>query len=409
MSIMNCRFCGKMLTHRFADLGLSPLSNEYVSNENIMKGQIFYPLYVSVCDECLLVQAIEFSKPENIFSDYKYFSSFSRSWLEHCKLFVDMIVPYLGLTKNSKVVEIACNDGYLLQYFKPYDISPIGVEPAENVAAEAKKKGIEVVVDFFGRDMAIKFAEKHGKADLIIANNVFAHVPDINGFVEGLKLLLSPHGVITLEFPHILKLIKYNQFDTIYHEHFSYFSIITVQKILESHDLNLIKIEELETHGGSVRVYATHAGAGVNEDGSISRLIATEKDAALDDVSTYIRFNDTVRKIKRVSLKKLSEMKDCGKSIAAFGAAAKGNTFLNYCGIGRDFIDYVVDSNPHKQVYYLPGTHIPIVNKSEIFRTKPDYIMILPWNLKEEIANELKETRSWGCKLITMIPEFELL
>lgn len=409
MNNIACRFCGKPLNHTFADLGLSPLSNEYISQDDVMKGQHFYPLIVNVCDDCFLVQAIEFTKPQDIFSDYKYFSSYSKSWLAHCNAYVDMIVPYLGLNSQSVVTEVACNDGYLLQYFKPYGISVHGVEPSANVADAAREKGIHVVTDFFNASLAPSLIESYGKSDLIICNNVLAHVPDINGFVEGLKLILSENGTITLEFPHILKLIKYNQFDTIYHEHFSYFSIMTVEKIFEAHDLKIVKVEELETHGGSVRVYAAHAeNDRISIDASVSKILNQEEDAKLNSITTYTDFDFTIKKIKRDSLKKLVEIKEYGKSIAAFGAAAKGNTFLNYCGVGKDFIDYVVDSNPHKQGLYLPGTRIPILSKSEISKTKPDYIIILPWNLSAEIEEEIKFAREWGCKFITFIPDIKI-
>jgi len=405
MSKTNCRFCGKSLSHVFADLGLSPLSNEYIAKEDLNKGQYFYPLKVNVCDACFMVQAMEFSKPEDIFSEYKYFSSYSKSWLKHCKEYVDMIIPLLSLDKNSSVVEIACNDGYLLQYFQQYHIPVYGIEPAENVASEACKKGIDVISEFFNDKLAASLLEKHNRADLIIGNNVLAHVPDINGFVEGLRVLLSSKGSITMEFPHLLNLMRFDQFDTIYHEHYSYFSLIAVRRIFEAHKLKITKAEELDTHGGSLRIYATHIDNDVIIDDSVRQILESEKNYGLDNIKTYTDFNNRIMKIKRDSIRVLSDIKDQGKQIAAFGAAAKGNTFLNYCGIGRDFIDYVVDSSRHKQGLYLPGTLIPIVGKDEILKRRPDYIIILPWNLSAEIEEEVKAARKWGCKLITFIPE----
>ncbi|MDR2579702.1 MAG: class I SAM-dependent methyltransferase [Fibromonadaceae bacterium] len=404
----HCRFCSKELKYTFADLGLSPLSNEYVSESNLVRSQCYNPLVVKVCDNCFLAQALDFIKPEEIFSDYKYFSSFSTSWLKHCEAYVSMIIEKLSLDKNSLVTEIACNDGYLLQYFKPHGIQVYGVEPAETVALEARKKGIDVEVTFFEKKCALGLVEKRGKSNLIIGNNVFAHVPDINSFVDGLSILLAPNGTITLEFPHILKLIGYNQFDTIYHEHFSYFSIIAVNKIFEAHNLKIINIEELETHGGSVRIYVVHKDSEVLIDKSVEQILANERNAALDKIETYLTFNKQIQKIKFDSLKFLIEAKEQKKSIAAYGAAAKGNTFLNYCGIGKDFIDYVVDANIHKQGNFLPGTHIPIVGKDELLKSKPDYVIILPWNLKSEIIEAISFIRDWNGKFVTFIPNLEV-
>jgi len=409
MESIKCRFCGTELRHILADLGLSPLSNEYLSPEDSTKGQYFYPLMVHVCEKCYLVQAMEFRKPETIFTNYKYFSSFSKSWLEHCKKYVDMIVPFLNLGANSLVTEIACNDGYLLQYFKPYGISVYGVEPSANVAAEARKRGIEVEVSFFGNDLAAEQVKMRGKSDLIIGNNVLAHVPDINGFVEGLQILLAGDGIVTLEFPHLLKLMQYNQFDTIYHEHFSYFSLLALTRIFKVYSLRIFKVDELDTHGGSIRIYVVHESNARREtEASVDIILENERSFGLDDIRTYTAFEDKVIKNKIDSLKLLLKLKNNGEAIAAYGAAAKGNTFLNYCGIGKDFIDYVVDANPHKQGFYLPGTQIPIVGKEKLSETKPGYIVILPWNIRDEIKTELSFTREWGCKLVTFIPETQI-
>lgn len=409
MDNKHCRFCGNELTHTFVDLGLSPISNEYVSKEGLESGQYFYPLNVKVCDKCFLVQALEYRKPDEIFTDYKYFSSFSESWLRHCKNYVDMIVDRLRLTKNSLVYEIACNDGYLLQYFLPYDITVCGIEPAANVAEIAKHKGIEVEVDFFGEETSKKIVSKHGKADLIIGNNVLAHVPDINSFVEGIHNALSDSGTVTMEFPHLLKLVNYNQFDTIYHEHFSYLSLMTVKKIFAAHGMKIYDVEELQTHGGSLRIYATHKNNTkylISE--SVRRILNDELSMGFEKAESYEKFGQKVIKIKYESCQKLIEIKKSGAKIAAFGAAAKGNTFLNYCGIGKEYIDFVADSSTAKQGLYLPGTRIPIVSPDVILKEKPDYIVLLAWNLKDEFTEVLSYTREWGCKFITFIPELDV-
>ena len=407
MKNLHCRSCDKPLNHKFADLGFSPLSNEYLNEESILHGQTFYPLVVNVCDNCFLVQTEVIEKPENIFSDYKYFSSFSSSWLKHCKEYVDYIVEYLKLNADSTVTEIACNDGYLLQYFKPYNIKTYGIEPSSNVAENAKQKGIDVVVDFFSDKLVSKLEESYGKSDLIIGNNVFAHVPEINSFVKGIKMLLKDKGVVNLEFPHLLQLINLYQFDTIYHEHFSYLSISFVKYIFEKHGLKLFRIDKLPTHGGSVRIYATHSDNPVEISSSVNDILSEEIQNGLNDISTYEKFDSTVRNIKYNSLEYLIKIKKSGKRIAAYGAAAKGNTFLNYCGIGREFIDFVVDSNIHKQGLYLPGSQIPIVHIDELSLKKPDYVIILPWNLREEIAKQANFIRDWGGKFITFIPSIE--
>ena len=409
MDNKHCRFCGKELKHTLVDLGLSPISNEYIGEENIDLGQYYYPLHVMVCENCFLAQAMEYKAPEQIFTDYKYFSSFSKSWLEHCKKYVDMIVKRLELNKESLVYEIACNDGYLLQYFQPYEIPVCGVEPAENVAEEAREKGIDVEVEFWGEDSAKRISGKRGKADLIIGNNVLAHVPDINSFVEGIHIALKKFGTVTMEFPHLLKLIQLNQFDTIYQEHFSYFSLFTVCKVFEKHGMKIYDVEVLDTHGGSLRIYASHL---TNENytvtSNVKKVLSEEKEYGFERIETYENFSDRVTKIKRDSTSLLIKLKEEGKKIVAFGAAAKGNTFLNYCGIGKEYIEFVADSSTAKQGLYLPGTRIPIAAPDKIKEAKPDYIVFLAWNLKEELSQLLEYTREWGCKFITFIPETEV-
>lgn len=410
MKEINCRFCGNKLKECMVDLGLSPISNEYIENDHLDEGQYYYPLKVMVCDQCFLAQVAEYRSPEKIFTNYKYFSSFSKSWLAHCKKYVDMIVERLKLDEKKKVFEIACNDGYLLQYFNAYQIPVLGIEPAANVADAAIEKGIAVEKEFWGKETALSISEKHGKADLIIGNNVLAHVPDINSFVEGLKLALKENGSITMEFPHLLKLMQLNQFDTIYQEHFSYFSLLTVQKIFAEHGLKIYDVEELGTHGGSLRIYSTHLNnENLPERKSVSEVIDREMQMGLQDMQTYRAFADRVKRIKRESCKLLIDIKEKGKRIAAFGAAAKGNTFLNYCGIGKEYIDFVADSSVEKQGLFLPGTRIPIVSPDEIKRQKPDYIILLAWNLKRELSELLAYTKEWGCKLIVFIPEIEVL
>jgi 2-polyprenyl-3-methyl-5-hydroxy-6-metoxy-1,4-benzoquinol methylase len=406
MDNKHCRFCGKELKHSLVDLGLSPLANGYLHKEDLERGEMFFPLRVNVCDECFLTQAEIFEMPENIFSDYMYFSSFSESWLEHCKKYVDMIAERLSLNKKSRVLEVACNDGYLLQYFLPYGIPVKGVEPAENVAKEARAKGIDVDCCFFGTDTAKEMVAKEGTFDLVIGNNVLAHVPDIDGFVGGLGIVLSPLGTITMEFPHLLNLINKNQFDTIYHEHFHYLSLLTVKQIFAHHGMKIYDVEQLPTHGGSLRIYATHKeNEAVLVKESVTNTLEEEKSFGLSNIETYTAFARKVEKIKIDALKMFADIKRQGKHIAAFGAAAKGNTFLNYCGIKADMIDFVVDSNVYKQGLLLPGSLIPIVGIEALREKKPEYLVILPWNLKDEISEVASFVREWGCKFITCIPE----
>jgi SAM-dependent methyltransferase len=390
MKTRSCRFCGTNLRHTFVDLGMSPLANTYVTSAQLHQMELFYPLHVYVCECCLLVQLEEFASPEYIFSDYAYFASYSDSWLRHAQLYVEMAMARFGLTPHSQVVEIASNDGYLLQYFVAKDIPVLGVEPAANVAATAVQKGIPTRVEFFGADMARRLVGEGLQADLVVGNNILAHVPKLNDFVRGLKVLLKPHGVITLEFPHLLRLMAENQFDTIYHEHFSYFSFTAVEKIFAAHGLTLFDVEDLPTHGGSLRIYARHTEDADNALAPrVMEVKAKEEVAGLTRLDGYLAYTERVRETKRKLLAFLIAAKDEGKRIAGYGAAAKGNTLLNYCGIRLDFIDYTVDRSPHKQGRFLPGTHIPIYHPDKIRETRPDYLLILPWNLVDEITEQM--------------------
>jgi len=401
----NCRFCNSELEHTFVDLGMSPLSNSYISPASLQKMEPFYPLHAFVCGQCFLVQLNEFESPENIFSDYAYFSSYSKSWLEHARKYVEMMVDRFGFNTESQVIEVASNDGYLLQYFKDRDVPVLGIEPAANVAKVATEAGIPTITRFFGVQTATDLSNNGQYGDLILGNNVVAHVPDLNDFVKGLKILLNEKGVITLEFPHLQRLIEDTQFDTIYHEHFSYFSFTTIDRVFTSHGLTLFDVDELHTHGGSLRIYARHS-----EDNSkpvsdnVSTLVNREIEAGFTDINFYLTFEDKVKKTKRDLLEFLIQARRDNKSIVGYGAAAKGNTLLNYCGIRTDFIDYVVDRSPHKQNHFLPGTHIPIHSPEKVAETKPDYLLILPWNLKEEIMEQMQHVREWGCKFVTFIP-----
>jgi hypothetical protein len=401
-----CRYCNAPLTITFVDLGMSPLANSYLTESHLTKAEPFYPLHVYVCERCFLVQLEEFESPQHIFSDYAYFSSYSDSWLEHARRYVQMVITGFGLTVKSQVVELASNDGYLLQYFQQQGIPVLGIEPAANVAAVAEKKGIPTLVEFFGQTLARRLVREGLRADLIVGNNVLAHVPDLNDFVGGMKVLLGSRGVITMEFPHLLRLIQENQFDTIYHEHFSYFSFMTVRKVFASHGLALFDVEEIPTHGGSLRIFARH-----DEDSSkpisdrIAKLVTVEEAAKLNCVETYQTFDEQVKQTKRNILQFFVAAKDEGKTIVGYGAPAKGNTLLNYCGIRCDFIDYTVDRSPEKQKRFLPGTHIPIRHPDAVKQTKPDYLFILPWNLKEEIMTQMAHIREWGGRFVTPIPE----
>jgi hypothetical protein len=405
-----CRFCATPLHFTFVDLGMSPLCQTVIRPEQRNDMEPFYPLHCYVCDECFLVQLEEYVAPADIFTEYAYFSGFSDSWLAHASNYVDMITERLGLGGSSSVVELASNDGYLLQYFVKKGIPALGIEPAANVAKAAEEKGVPTVVEFFGRELARRLVGEGKSANLILGNNVLAQVPDINSFVEGIKILLAPGGVVTIEFPHLLQLMDQNQFDTIYHEHFSYFSFHTTEKIFAAHGMKLFDVEELPTHGGSLRIYGRHAD---DESKPVTdRAIALrerEIAAGLAGLDAYRKFREQVEATKRDLLEFLIEKKREGKSIIGYGAPGKGNTLLNYCGIRTDFLDYTVDRNPYKQGTGLPGTHIPVYAPEKIAETKPDYILILPWNLKDEIAAQLAYTAEWGAKLVVPIPHVKVL
>lgn len=405
-----CRSCGTPLTQTFADLGLSPVSNAFVKPENAAHGEMFYPLHVMVCDKCWLVQLQDVARAETHFhDDYVYFSSFSSSWLEHARRYVDSMIPRIGLTSASRVVEIASNDGYLLQYFVQAGIPCLGVEPTANTAAAARKIGVDSREMFFGRDTAAKLADEGWKADLLLGNNVLAHVPDINDFVGGMPLMLKQQGVITLEFPHLLNLIAFNQFDTLYHEHYSYLSLTALIPIFQRAGLRFFDVEHLPTHGGSLRVYACHQNAAHVDTGAVASCLAQEKAAGLTVPETYAAFGEKVRETKRSLLQFLIDAKRSGKTIAAYGAAAKGNTLLNYCGVGTDFIDYVVDKNPVKQSRLLPGTRIPVRAPESLFNSTPDYLLILPWNIKGEVIQQMAGIRAWGGRFVVPIPAVEVI
>ena len=404
-----CRFCEAQLEHTFLDLGMSPLANSYLKASQLNSMEPFYPLHVYVCEHCLLVQLEECSSPHHIFSDYAYFSSFSDTWLQHAKVYSEKMIKQFSLDRTSQVVEIASNDGYLLQNFVEQGIPVLGIEPAENVAEVAKKKNIPTVVEFFNEKFAQDLSKNGTQADLLIGNNVLAHVPAINDFVRGLKTLLKPQGVITLEFPHLMRLMEENQFDTIYHEHFSYFSFYSVQQVFAKHGLRIFDVDELPTHGGSLRVYCCHDQDSTKSNHHrVLELLTRETGAGFGQLDSYLSFAGQVVQTKRRLLEFLISAKNAGKSIVAYGAPAKGNTLLNYCGIRTDFIDYTVDRSPHKQELYLPGTHIQIRSPDVVHTTKPDYLLILPWNIKDEVMQQMSFIRDWGGSFVVPIPEVKL-
>ena len=404
----NCRFCHNPLQHTFIDLGKSPIANDYLTSEQLNQKEKFYPLHTYVCEECLLVQLEEFESPDHIFGDgdYAYFSSYSESWLAHVKAYTDLMVEKFGFNNHSQIIEIASNDGYLLQYFQEKGIPVLGIEPAANTAEVAIAKGIPSLTKFFGIQTARELVAANQQADLLLGNNVLAHVPNINDFVAGMKIVLKPNGILTMEFPHLLQLIEHNQFDTIYHEHFSYLSFLSVEQIFAAHNLTLFDVEELPTHGGSLRIYGKHDHAAfpiISE--RVTQLKAKEISAGLNRLETYIFFEEKVKDTKFKLLKFLLTAKAEGKSIVGYGAPAKGNTLLNYCGVDKDLIDYTVDRNPHKQGLFLPGTHIPILHPEKIRETKPDYLLILPWNLKDEVMQQMSFISEWGGQFVVPIPE----
>ncbi len=406
----HCRFCRSPLEHLFLDLKAAPLSNSYLTAEDLNCPEPFYPLRVYVCSQCFLVQLEEPAGPEEIFSDYAYFSSFSTSWLDHSQKFAREAINIFNLGESSRVVEIGSNDGYLLHFFRDAAVPVLGIEPAANVAREARKRGVETLNRFFDSSLAEELSAGGVQADLLVGNNVLAHIPDVNDLMRGLKIMLKPDGVISMEFPHLLSLVEKNQFDTIYHEHYSYYSLTAADRVFGAHDLLIFDAELLSTHGGSLRIYAGHA-----ENGALFRskraagLLEEEEKKGFKDIKAYSGFQQRVQAAKREILKFMITAREEGKSIAGYGAPAKGNTLLNYCGIGTDFIDYTVDKSPHKQGRFLPGSRIPICDPEQVARTRPDYLLILPWNLEEEIRDQMSAIRNWGGQFLVLIPEVRVI
>lgn len=401
-----CRFCSAALQRTFVDLGMSPLCETYPSAEQLNRGETYYPLHVYVCEACWLVQLEEYESAENIFSDYAYFSSFSDSWLRHADKYCQQMISRFGLSNGSLAIEVASNDGYLLQYFVQRKVPVLGIEPAANVAKVAVEKGVPTLVEFFGARLAAQLVAEGRGADLVLGNNVLAQVPDLNDFVEGLAILLKPQGVLTLEFPHLLRLIEHNEFDTIYHEHFSYFSLLTTVRILEAQGLRVFDVEELASHGGSLRIFACRAENKTQLPApGVNKVLTDEKNAGLAAVSGYQGFAQQVKRTKQDLVEFLLTAAREGKSVAGYGAPGKSATLLHYCGIGRDLIEYTVDRSPYKQGRFLPGNHIPIHHPDRIRETQPDYIVILPWNLKDEIMAQLQFIREWGGKFVVPIPK----
>jgi hypothetical protein len=404
-----CRLCSSPLRHSFVDLGMSPLCESFLKAEELDAMEPYFPLHVEVCEDCFLVQLREYVSPEHIFREYAYFSSYSTSWVAHAKRYCEMITQRLGLDGESLAVELASNDGYLLQHFGPLGVPVLGIEPARNVAQVAIDKGIPTVTEVFGVELATRLAAEGRKADLIAGNNVLAQVPDLNDFVAGMAILLKPEGVITWEFPHLERLIAENQFDTIYHEHFSYFSLITIGFLAARHKLKVIDVEELPSHGGSLRVYLAHQNSQRPVAERVGALIAREEALGFKDIAFYASFQGNVRRTKHKLLAFLIAAKAEGKTIVGYGAPGKGNTLLNYCGIGPDFLDYTVDRNPYKHGLYTPGMHIPILPPEAIDKAKPDYVLILPWNLKAEITQQMRHIGAWGGKFVVPIPEVSVI
>jgi SAM-dependent methyltransferase len=404
-----CRFCGAPLEVVFADLGMTPLANSYVDPEHANAMEPFYPLRAFACSRCYLVQLEEFATADDIFSDYAYFSSYSTSWLEHSRRYTEQMIETFGLDGESLVVELASNDGYLLQYFAERGVPVLGIEPAANVAEAAVAKGVPTLVEFFGRQSAHRLAGER-QADLVLGNNVLAHVPDLNDFVAGMKVLLAPGGVITMEFPHLMRLIDDDQFDTIYHEHFSYFSFLTVRRVFAEHGLKLFDVEELPTHGGSLRIYGAHDDdAAYSESARARELAERERVSGYEDLSTYTGYSQRVDADKRAILSFLIDLKQSGATIAGYGAPAKGNTLLNFCGVGTDFVEFTVDANPHKQGTLLPGSRIPVRAPEALREARPDVVLILPWNLRDEIMAEHAYIADWGGRFAARAPDLRLL
>lgn len=405
-----CRFCATPIERPFLDLGMSPLANSYLRASDIGRMEPFYPLQLFVCPECRLVQLDEFESPERIFTDYAYFSSYSESWLRHARDYAEAVIPRFGLGPQSQVVEVASNDGYLLRNFKAHGIPVLGVEPARNVARAAEEAGIPSLTKFFGVETARELVAAGKAADLLIGNNVLAHVPALNDFVAGLKVALKPDGLVTMEFPHLLRLITHREFDTVYHEHFSYFSMLAVETVFAAHGLRIWDVDEIPTHGGSLRIYARHAGDPASvPTARVHDLRARELAAGLDRAETYAAFAERVVEVKLALLEFLIRARREGKRVVGYGAPAKGNTLLNFCGIRTDLLPFTVDRSPHKHGTFLPGTHIPVYAPERILAERPDYVLILPWNLKDEIMQQMAAVRDWGGRFVVPIPEVAVL
>ena len=405
-----CRFCNGLLEKIFLDLGETPLANSYLSNEEIHNNEEKFPLKALVCNDCYLVQLEEFETPQKIFSNYAYFSSYSKSFLNHAKNYVDMMIDRFQINKNKFVVEIASNDGYLLQFFKEQNIPLLGIEPAKNIAKYAEEKGIKTINQFFGKDFSIQLIQQYKKADLIICNNVIAHVPKINDFVTGLKFLMSKTGILTIEFPHLMELVEHNQFDTIYHEHFSYFSFFVIKKILEKHGIKIFDVEKIPTHGGSLRIFCTHTeNNDIVIEPSVDNLLKSEKDKGMMEINFYENFSNKINSTVNQFLDFCKESKKNNKKLIGYGAPAKANTLLNYCKIKNDLIEYVTDLSPYKQGLFLPGSHLPIKSPEEIKKSKPDFIIIFPWNLQDEIMKQIDFIREWGGKFVIPIPNLKII
>jgi SAM-dependent methyltransferase len=407
--LTRCRLCQAPLTTTFIDLGMSPLCESFLTADQINQMEPYFPLHVLLCDRCWLVQLQEYVEPADIFTEYAYFSSYSSSWVEHARKYCLMIKDRLGLGPDSHVFEIASNDGYLLQHFLPLGIPVTGIEPAANVAEAARKKNIPTIVEFFGLDLARDLVSAGQRADLVIGNNVLAQVPDLNDFAAGLAHMLAPEGVVTLEFPHLVRLIEDNQFDTIYHEHFSYFSLVSVNHLASRHNLKIFDVEELSTHGGSLRVYLSRQDSSHAPTAAVAEVRQREESAGFLDINSYMRFAPRVHSTKRKLLSFLIECKERGRTICGYGAPGKGNTLLNYCGIGTDFLDFTVDRNPYKHGRFTPGMHVPVLPVSAIDDARPDYLLVLPWNLRDEIAAQMRHIAEWGGKLIIPIPEAHII
>lgn len=409
MSATPCRFCSAPLEHTFCDLGRSPLSNSYLTAEQLKSREPIYPLHVYVCGSCYLVQIKEYASPEHIFGDYAYFSSYSDTWLEHVRAYADMARERFRLNDSSLVVELASNDGYLLQHFGSAGVPVLGVEPARNVAAVARERGVPTIAEFFGYAVASRLTAEGRSANLVIANNVLAHVPDLNDFVSGIKKILKPSGTVTLEFPHLLELIEQGEFDTIYHEHFSYFSFFCLEKVLAAHGLAAFDVEILTTHGGSLRVYCSHQESGRIASPAVTSLRTRERAAGLHSLTAYAGLDTKARRVREQLLAFLTDAKQQKKTVVGYGAPAKGNTLLNFCGVGAELLQYTVDRSPHKQGRFLPGSHIPIHAPERILQTRPDYVLILPWNIKEEIVSQMRAIRDWGGRFVVPIPGLTVL